>query len=183
MLVGFIAFLIGTSAIFFLPNEWWVVIAYAAILILFSLIRKINHRKLWRTLCSILPFVLLTFCFNWWWGDLQKASLVGIKLLLVCSATVIYTQSISLSDLIREVRRKFKSTKIDELTILVCLALSMTAILRRDIAETKTALTAKGVKLDFRTARHIIASLLLSSLRRVERVDEALRAKGIWCDD
>ncbi len=183
MFVELLIFLIGVTAIFFLPNEWWVIAVSGIIIIVYSLARKTNYRKLISSLGNILPFVLLTFGFNWWLGDLREASFVALKLLLVCSATIIYTQTIRILDFTKEISKTFRSPKVAELTMMICIAFSMIVILKRDLTETKIAVEAKGLKLNLRTARFIIIGLLTRSLRRVEQLDEALRAKGVWNDN
>lgn len=179
MFAKFIIFLFYVFAIFFLPDRWWVVVIYGMVTTLYSFVQRVNYKKILQSLGSILPFVLATFCFNWWLSDLQKAIFVAVKLMLVCNATMTYAQITSIPSLMQKVRKTFDSAKIQEMAMMICMAISIVAISRRDIKEAKLTLKAKGARLSLKTAYLILMSLLVRSLRRVEQFDEALQAKGI----
>lgn len=91
-LILFLAFLVYSSAVFFFPNNEWICVFVFINLVFMFFMRKFCKRILIRTL-SLFPFVIFTFVFNVFLDSFFNAVCVGIKLIIVCNITMIYSCS------------------------------------------------------------------------------------------
>lgn len=67
---------------------------------------------------------------------------------------------------------------IDQIEVLVCISLSMVPILKREYIEMKEACIAKNININLKNSKIILTKLLLSFLKRINEIDEALVEKG-----
>lgn len=91
-IIKFLAFLCYTTSIFFIPNNIVILVAFA-INIAIILFAKINIKAVVKNLAIFLPFVLFTVIINCILDNYINAIWVGIKLLLVCNITFIYSKT------------------------------------------------------------------------------------------
>lgn len=183
-MIEFLLFFIYVTTIFFLSNAGCVISGACMITLAYCLLRRIKLAKVLQRIVSIMPFILLTFGFNALLDNLQSAVFIALKLLIVCCMTLTYSQTISvlefariISSLLSPLRRFGLNT--DEVCLVICLAMSMIPILRREIIEIKYAMRAKGMNLNMRNTYYVITRLFIRSIRRVDELDMALRARGI----
>lgn len=66
----------------------------------------------------------------------------------------------------------------EEIEVLVCISLSMIPIMKREYGELKEACKAKDIKMNTKNMKIIVSKLLLSFIKRVNQIDEALIEKG-----
>ena len=66
----------------------------------------------------------------------------------------------------------------DQIEVLVCISLSMIPILKREYTEMKEACIAKNISMNLKNSKIILTKLLLSFLKRIDQIDEALIEKG-----
>ena len=113
--------------------------------------------------------------------------LIGIRLILVCNMTYIFSKSITphkLQYIIETLLKPLKIIKIDskEIGIIVCIGIAFIPILQKEIQELKYALIAKGFDPKFRNIvkkpRYILTPLLSSIIKRVGEVEASLISKG-----
>ena len=152
----------------------------------FALLRiRLDLAELLRRTSRVLPFVVLTFLFNVWLADWVTAVYVAMKLLLVCFATFGYYTSVGMTGVVRGLRKILSplgwvGVDVEDAVLIIVLATSLLPILRRDISETKMALRAKGMSLTIATIDVILVRVFTRLFRRIDEIDAALRAKGVW---
>ena len=65
-----------------------------------------------------------------------------------------------------------------DIEILVALALCMIPVLKKEAIDLKNACTAKGIKWNIKNMKIILSKFLVSIIKRVTEIDEALVEKG-----
>ena len=95
-LISFILFIAYATVIFFLPNNLIILVCVLINLILMILI-KVNIKRLLNNLLSILPFILFTFIINCFLDTFTNALWIGIKLIIVCHITIIYSNTTTIT--------------------------------------------------------------------------------------
>ena len=91
-IIKFLAFLCYATSIFFIPNN--IVILLACLVnIAIIFLAKINIKLIIKNLAIFLPFILFTVIINCVLDYYINAIWVGIKLLLVCNITFIYSKT------------------------------------------------------------------------------------------
>lgn len=184
-MIEFILFFVCTTAIFFLPNAWWVISGSCMVALTYCLLRRIRLTKVAQKIIRIVPFILLTFVLNVWLDSLEIAVFIVLKLLIACWITLAYSQTLSSLELARIVSDSLSPLhKLGFDTygvyLIICLALSITPILRREVTETKYAMRAKNMNLNIRNLYCITTYLLTRLIKRVDELDLSLRSKGIF---
>lgn len=93
-LIKFIIFVIYCTSIFFFPNNQYilVIVFINCIAIIF---KSKFILKIFEYTVNVLPFVLFTFIINCLLDNFFSALWIGIKLILVCNITIIYSTSTS----------------------------------------------------------------------------------------
>ncbi len=108
-IIKLLLFIIYSTSIFFLPNNKFILI-----FILFNLfimfINKIQPDKVVIKSIQVLPFIVFTFIINIILDDFYNALWIGIKLLLVCNITIIYSETTSISRYSRNNKTNMLST-------------------------------------------------------------------------
>lgn len=181
-LIKFLAFLIYSTVIFFLPNSKTILIPICINLFAMIILRK-KAKSIMSTTLKVLPFILFTFTINCWLDTYINAIWIGIKLLIVCNMTVIYSRTTSVNGVAETIKLLCTPLKIfgvntDDIKIMVCISLSMIPILKKDLNETRDACKAKNMRLNLRNTKYIIASFFITLLKRVNQIEDSLIAKG-----
>ncbi len=181
-LIKFCVFVIYSTSIFFLPNNQILFFFIFVNCVAMFLLRKSVNRIIKRTL-NIMPFIIFTFIINCLLDDIMNAIWIGIKLLIVCNMTMIYSNTTTVTgvaETIKELCSPLKLFRIntDEIKIIVCISLTMIPILKKDLSEMKEACRAKGIKINIKNIKTILSKFSLSILIRVNELEEALIAKG-----
>ena len=183
----FLLYIIYITAIFFLPNGWWVM---AGVVIDFTMTIVVCYKnlsllgKIWRGTIKVLPFVLLTLIFNWWLDSWQAAFWIGLKLIIVCNATMIYAAKMTVTEvaeILADICVPLKVVGIsrNDIRILVSVALMMIPTLSKEVRELSQACRAKGISWNLSTLKVILQKTGWSLLGRVNQIEEGLMAKGI----
>ncbi len=183
-LLSFGFFIIYVTLIFFLPSDWWTILAVLLINLLLSFIWYSPLLKATRSLCKILPFILIAFIFNWLFDGWLPATFITLKLCLVCQVTFLYAGTISTWNFARLVGQIFAPLAIfglrrSDVELIICIALSLIPILRTSLREARMATLAKGLQLNLSNVRWLLQKLLTDTWRRIDAIDAALIAKGI----
>ena len=95
-LISFIIFIAYATVIFFLPNTV-VVLACVLINLILMFLIKVNIKRLINSLLSILPFIIFTFIINCFLDNFTNALWIGIKLIIVCHITIIYSNTTTIT--------------------------------------------------------------------------------------
>lgn len=82
--------------------------------------------------------------------------------------------------MVKTICTPLKAFKIntEDIKVLVCISLSMIPIFLKELNETKEACKAKNIKLNIKNMKIILAKYFLSSISRVNEIEESLVAKG-----
>lgn len=182
----FILFVIGVSAVFFLPNGLPTLICVGLGLAIGCVVigrgRAASARKQIRRMLCFLPFVGFVVLCNALFTSWIEAAWVGLKLWTVCVLMLAYGTLATTSEIARAlagILRPLQRFGLDseEIYLLVAIAFRLMPILRRTFTETRIACRAKGAKWNLRTARAVLVRTSWQMLARVEQIERALIAK------
>lgn len=201
----FLIFLAYITTVFFLPNDWLVMVAVLINLTLMVLttVKSDNHlqsasqnqtkntqtiAKILRQTARVLPFVIFTAVFNWWLDSWQAAFWISLKLIVVCNATMIYSANMTITevaDVVARVCTPLKLIRVDqaEIRTLVSVALMMLPIFKEELCEVQQACRAKGLNWNLNTLKMVLQKTGWSLLGRVNQIEEGLMAKGYQIED
>ena len=148
---------------------------------------KINFKKVIIRSIKILPFIIFTFIINCILDNYINAFLVGIKLLLVCNITIIYSEVVTISSIAEAMKSlcfplKLFKVNTDDIKIMVYIALAMIPILKKELFEVKEICMAKNINFNIRNMKIILEKFFCSLLFRVNKIEEALIAKGYYSE-
>ena len=144
---------------------------------------KVNFKKAIINLTKYLPFILFTFIFNLILDNYINAIWMAVKLLLVCNTTYIYSRTITVSQLAKTIRTICKPLEIfkintEEIELIVSISLSMIPVLKNEYIEVKEACKAKNITFNIKNMKVILSKVLLSTIKRINEIDESLVEKG-----
>lgn len=107
--IKFLLFISYSTIIFFLPNNKWILIIIT-INIFLMLIAKVHLKNAIKSIIKFLPFILFTFIINCLLDNVENSLWIGIKLIIVCNITFIYSKTTTIT-------RNSKNHKINMYTI------------------------------------------------------------------
>lgn len=184
--VKFILFLIYTISIFFIKN-YILLTLILFINISLMIISKININKAIKSLIKLMPFILFTVVINIIFVDLKFAILIGVRLILVCNISYVFSKTISYTEFGEVIEKLLFPLKIfkanpKEIGIIITIALSFMPILKDELLQIKNSLKAKGMNMTninlIKNANLIFKPFFVSVLQRINEVEMSLRAKG-----
>lgn len=185
-IIKFILFLTYVILIFFIKNNIALIGALVIDIILIA-IYKINLKKILNNLIKISVFILITAIINAFVVDINYAILIGIKLILVCIMTYIFSQMLSYMEfatVIEDLVYPLKLIGINpkDLGLLITIAISFIPILREELERIKYVLIVKGFKLNainvIENMNIIFKPLFVSIMERINEIEYSLKAKG-----
>lgn len=180
--IKFLSFIAYTTSIFFLPNNPLILLLF---IVNFSIIylKKIPIKKVSRKTIQVLPFIIFTFAINCILDKITNAIWIGIKLILVCNITIIYSETTSINGMAKTIKTLFYPLKIfkvntEDIRVMVCISLSMIPILKKDLIEVKEACIAKNIKFNIKNTKIILVRFFGTLISRVSQIEESLIEKG-----
>ena len=185
-IIKLILFLIYTKGIFFINNY----IAHGAIAIfniILMVILKINLKTAINNIIKLSLFILFTVVINIMFADLEFAMLIGIRLILICNFSYIFSKIISnteIGEVIEKLAYLLKIFKINpkEIGLMVTIALSFIPIMKAEFSQIKNVLKVKGIKPTklnlLKNLNLIFRPFLVSVLQRLNEIEMSLKAKG-----
>lgn len=185
-MIKFLLFLTYTTTVFFLPNHCYTLVLIPINLFVMFIARFFaisGVRKIFFGMLKFLPFVLLTFLFNFWLDTLENAVWISYKLVIVCQMTMVYastTSNLEIAVTIQKLCAPLKLFRVDttDIKILVCIALSLVPTLRRQLSEIYLACAAKHMPINLRNAKPILGRFFTSVFDRITQIESSLLAKG-----
>lgn len=184
--IKLILFLAYTIGIFFIKN--YIALGIIAIFnIIFMIVLKNNLKNAINSLIKLLPFVLFTVIVNLLFSDLEFSVLIGVRLILICNLSYIFSKTISymeLSEMIEKISYPLKIISINqkEIGLIVSIALSFVPILKDEILQIKNVLKVKGIKTTkfnlLKNSRLIFKPFFISIMQRLNEIEMSLKAKG-----
>lgn len=185
-LIKFTLFLIYTVGIFFIKN--YIMLGIIAIFnIILMLTIKINIKTAINNLIKLLPFILFTIVINILFADLNFGILIGIRLILVCNLSYIFSKTMTYTefgDVIEKLMYPFKIFGVNpkEVSLVITIALSFMPIMKNEFEQMKNVLKVKGIKpTNFNLLKNlslIFKPFFVSVLQRLNEIEMSLNAKG-----
>ena len=185
-LIKFTLFLIYTVGIFFIKN--YIMLGIIAIFnIILMLTIKINIKTAINNLIKLLPFILFTIVINILFADLNFGILIGIRLILVCNLSYIFSKTMTYTefgDVIEKLMYPFKIFGVNpkEVSLVITIALSFMPIMKNEFEQMKNVLKVKGIKpTNFNLLKNlslIFKPFFVSVLQRLNEIEMSLKAKG-----
>lgn len=185
-IIKFIFFLLYVISIFFIKNNI-ALIGALIINIVLILIYKINLKKLLNSLNKISIFVLITALINVFVVDINYAIIIGIKLILVCSITYIFSTTLSYMEFATVIETLAYPLKLigvnpKDIGLLITIALSFIPILKEELSRIKYVLLVKGFKINtiniLKNTNIIFKPLFVSIMERINEIEYSLKSKG-----
>ena len=137
-LIKFILFLIYTVGIFFIDN-YIVLACILAFNVMLTIINRINILNTIKSILKLLPFILFTVVINMIFAELKFSLLIGIRLILVCNISYIFSKTISymeFSEIIEKIVYPLKIFGINpkDIGLVITIALSFMPIMKEEIS-------------------------------------------------
>ena len=148
---------------------------------------KINLKSLIDNLMKISIFVLITAIINAFVVNINYAITIGIKLILVCVMTYIFSKMLSYMEfatVMEDLAHPLKLFGINpkDLGLLVTIAISFIPILREELERIKYVLLVKGFKVNtiniVKNMSIVFKPLFVSIMERINEIEYSLKAKG-----
>lgn len=182
--IKFLAFILYATAIFFMPNQM-ILLTIGIINIILMFVAKVRIKSTLKSMMKFIPFILFTVIVNCVLADVEMALWVGVKLLLVCNITFIYSKTTTVGGIAKTIGMlstplKYIKVNVQEIEILVAISLAMIPILKQEYKEVQEACKAKNINLNISNMKIILSKLFLTTFKRIGEIDEALLEKG--CD-
>lgn len=185
-LIKFILFLIYTIGMFFIKD--YIVLG---LILLFNvslmLALKINLKNALKNLIKLMPFILFTVAINLLFADLEFSILIGVRLILVCNFSYMFSKTISymkFAEVIEKIVWPLKIFGINpkEIGLIISIAISFVPIIKNEISQIKNILKVKGIKpSNFNLLKNlnlIFKPFFISVLQRLNEIEMSLKAKG-----
>ena len=180
--IKILLFLAYTIAIFVVrPDEFTIIVL--GINILLTILLKISIKEELSNLIGIIILVVFTAVVNAIVVDVKTGVMIGVKLLLVCNVTFIFSKVMNYTELaegLEKIFSIFKVIKINpkNISIMICICISFIPTIRKQIKQVKDALKAKGVKMNLKNSNLIFEPIIISLLKRVDEIENSLKAKA-----
>ena len=180
--IKLVLFLAYTIAIFIVKHDMFAVIVLGVNLLL-TLLLKISIKEEIGNLLGISIFVFLTATINAIFVDIRTGIMIGIKLLLVCNITYIFSKMLNYTELAEALEKIFSIFKVlkinpKNISIMICICISFIPTIKKQIKQVRSALKAKGVKLNLKNSGLIFEPVVISLLKRVDEIESSLKAKA-----
>jgi len=180
--IKLILFLVYTISIFLVKHDMFAVIVLGINLLL-TIALKISIKEEIGNLLGISIFVILTASINALLVDIQTGIMIGVKLLLVCNITYIFSKIMNYTELAEAIEKIFSIFKVlkvnpKNIGIMICICISFIPTIRKQIKQVRSALKAKGVKLNLKNSGLIFEPVVISLLKRVDEIESSLKAKA-----
>lgn len=185
-IIKFIFFLVYVILIFFVKSNI-ALIAALTIDVTLIIAYKINLKSLIDNLMKISIFVLITAIINAFVVNINYAITIGIKLILVCVMTHIFSKMLSYMEfatVIEDLAYPLKLLGVNpkDLGVLITIAISFIPILREELERIKYVLLVKGFKVNtiniVKNMNIVFKPLFVSIMERINEIEYSLKAKG-----
>lgn len=178
----FLSFIVYATYLFFISSN--ILLLMALLLnILAMLVLKLKIIDAISNILKFLPFVFFTLIINVFLSNYQYAILVAIKLILVCNLTFIYSKTTTVRGIATTIKTlciplQYLKISPDDIELLVCISLSMIPVFKSEYTQLKDACLAKGMKLNIKNMKLILTKSMVSMMKRVNEMEEAMIEKG-----
>ena len=180
--IKLVLFLAYTIAIFLVKHDMFAVVVLGINLLL-TMLLKISIKEEIGNLLGISIFVFITAIINAIFVDIRTGIMIGIQLLLVCNITYIFSKMLNYTELAEALEKIFSILKVlkinpKNISIMICICISFIPTIKKQIKQVRSALKAKGVKLNLKNSGLIFEPVVISLLKRVDEIESSLKAKA-----
>lgn len=185
--LGLVTFILYTLAIFQIQNTEVILVCFF-IQLLMLFVMDINMKKFLSNFYSIVPLLFFTIVFNVMFnGNVFEPLIMGVKILIAWGATNILAQKMPTVILASAVANllcpfKFVGIDVEEITLIITIAISFIPILADELSSIKNALAAKNFEFSLKnllTRPHIFISTYINAIfNRIDEIEKSLMAKA-----
>lgn len=185
-IVRFLLFIIYTISIFFIKNYILIFSAFIINLIIAVLVR-VKIKDMLTNIGKLLVFILVTVIINAFMQDLKTSILIGVKLILVCNITYIFSKVLTYMEFATLIEKIFYPLKIfkinsKDIGLVVCIALTFIPILKDELNQIKNVLKVKGFKTStiniIKNAHIVFQPFFVLIFKRINKLEDSLKVKG-----
>lgn len=90
--IRLLLFVTYATCIFFLPNNKFIIF-FVIFNLFIMIINKLQPKKVMKKSMQVLPFIAFTFIINHMLDSFYNALWIGLKLLIVCNITIVYSET------------------------------------------------------------------------------------------
>lgn len=182
-----ILFFIIYSVVLFLISNLWVLIGATIFNILLIIVLKIKFVDVIKNLCSILVFTIVVFLFNIIFDSVINSLIVCAKIIIVCNFSFIISKTFNVNEIAEGISTllyplKLFKVDVNEITLMIVIALNFISIIKREALSLKTTLKARNINFNLKTLftkTHIIFTIFFANiLKRVDMLETTLKARG-----
>lgn len=174
-------FLMYVSSIFWM-DAYGLIIVFVINLVI-ALKVKLNFYNMLRNIGKVAIFILITVGLNLFFISYWEAILVGIRIILVCNITYIYSQITTANSIAESIEIIFSPLKkiginTEGVSLIVSIAIAFLPILKNQILQLRLTLKAKGIKINIHNTTFILGQVIASIFKRTDEIEMAILAKG-----
>lgn len=182
-----ILFFIAYSLAVFLLDNLFVLLAALIFNLTLIMMFRIKLLSVLKNLWAIFVFVLIVFVFNLIFDSMIGSLVTCAKILLVCNFSFIVSKVLSPVKIAEGISillypLKLFGADINQISLMIVIALNFVNILANEAKNLKLALRAKNVNLNLKTLftkSHVIFVMFLANiLKRVDMLELSLKSKG-----
>ena len=166
--IKILLFLAYTLAIFLVKHDEFALIVLGINLLLtFAL--KISIKEEIVNILGIIILVIFTAVVNALVIDVKTGVMIGVKLVLVCNITYIFSKVMNyteLADALEKIFSVFRVLKINpkSISIMICICISFIPTIKKQLKQVKDALKARGVHISIKNINLIFEPIIISLL-------------------
>ncbi len=184
--IELILFLSYTTLIFFVKQYYLLGVIFSINIILMFIFR-VNFKKGVLFIIKLLPFIIFTAILNIVLGDINLGILIGLRLILVCNITYIYSEIQTIRNLqiaIEKILMPLRIFKINskDISIIVGISVAFIPIVKKEIENLKCSLISKGFEINFKNvitrSNCILMPLIIGIIKKTAEIEQSIISKG-----
>lgn len=184
--IKFIAFFAYTICLFFI-KDIRILACIFLFQIIFMLLCRVSVNGAIKTIWHLVPFILFTVLIDLCVMEVMDSILIGIRLIMICHITYIFGKTTSSMQIAKAIQiilypLKIFGVSINNIGIMVSLAITFIPIIKKKIENIRYSLKAKGFNMSFINQithiNYIMGPLFYSLLRKVSKIEDALKSKA-----
>ncbi len=180
--IKIVLFLAYTISIFLIKHELFPIIVLGVNFIL-TMLLKVSIKEEIGNILGIIVFILFTTAMNVMFVNVKSGIMIGVKLILVCNITFIFSKVVNymeLADGIEKIFSIFKVLKINpkNISIMICICITFIPTIKRQIKQVINSLKAKGIRINVKNMGLIFEPVMIALLKRVDEIEDSLKAKA-----
>lgn len=179
-------FVLYTLVVFWISN-YYILFSLVLINVILSMIFKVSFIKSLRYFKTILPLVIFTVLINIYFIGFENALLIGIRLLIVCNITYVFSvimKPMYLAKAITGLLLPLKLFKINtnDIALMITITISFIPILSDEYLSIKKCLISRNYPVTLKRVvfepQIFLINFIDSIFRRIDELENTLKAKG-----